>query len=95
MNNKSYNGWTNYETWLVALHIDNDQTLYNQALNLHHKNSFDYSQNLELWFEELIEWADGFKNTLVADLIRSALMEVNWMEIAKHYQETFQEIISE
>ena len=27
----TYNGWANYETWLVALWIDNDQRLYQLA----------------------------------------------------------------
>ena len=27
----SYNGWTNYETWNVALWINNDEGLYNIA----------------------------------------------------------------
>ena len=26
-NENSYQGWNNYETWLVSLHIDNDQSL--------------------------------------------------------------------
>jgi hypothetical protein len=28
---KGYNGWTNYETWNVALYIQNDESLYNAA----------------------------------------------------------------
>jgi len=27
----TYNGWTNYETWNVALYIQNDEGLYNIA----------------------------------------------------------------
>ena len=27
----SYNGWTNYETWNVALWMGNDEGLYNHA----------------------------------------------------------------
>ena len=27
----SYNGWTNYETWAVALWIDNEQATYQTA----------------------------------------------------------------
>jgi hypothetical protein len=25
---EGYNGWVNYETWLLALNVDNDQGLY-------------------------------------------------------------------
>ena len=27
----TYNGWTNYETWNVALWLGNDETMYNFA----------------------------------------------------------------
>lgn len=27
----SYNGWKNYETWNVALWLDNDQGTYNET----------------------------------------------------------------
>ena len=29
---QEYNGWTNYETWNVALWMDNDETSYQYAL---------------------------------------------------------------
>jgi len=31
MTDTEYNGWTNYETWNVALWINNDECLYNLA----------------------------------------------------------------
>ena len=33
-NNTRYNGWTNYETWAVKLHIDNDEGSQRHALEL-------------------------------------------------------------
>jgi hypothetical protein len=32
MADTSYNGWTNYETWNVALYIQNEEPLYRIAL---------------------------------------------------------------
>lgn len=29
--NTEYNGWTNYETWSIALNLGNNETLYNLA----------------------------------------------------------------
>ena len=33
MTNNTYNGWKNYETWNVALWLQNDEGLYNMARN--------------------------------------------------------------
>ena len=33
MQEQEYNGWTNRETWATKLHIDNDQYLYETALD--------------------------------------------------------------
>ena len=34
MSDKRYNGWTNYETWLVALWADNDEPSYRHRQRL-------------------------------------------------------------
>ena len=46
---KTYNGWKNYETWNVALWISNDEVLYNLA-----KECRDYAE-----FREQMEEING------------------------------------
>lgn len=34
MSDKTYNGWTNYETWCIGVWIDNDEPLYRDVKDL-------------------------------------------------------------
>ena len=42
----SYNGWTNYETWNVALWMDNDETSYQYALIA---KAYDHYRNMKVY----------------------------------------------
>lgn len=90
MTKNTYNGYTNYETWAVALHIDNDS--YTQdyfkdcvitALS-DNEGDIDESINcivntLEMWLEENTPEVDG----IYADLLNAAISEVDEYDIAK------------
>ena len=52
--NQTYNGWENYETWNVALWIDNDEGLYNIA-----RRCVDYKQFVENISEFMTQTPDG------------------------------------
>ena len=39
MENEDYNGWTNRETWAVMLHLDNDQALQHDYMELYEQVS--------------------------------------------------------
>jgi len=67
---RGYNGWANYETWNVALWIDNDQGLHEIAQELG-----SYSKLVELLTEELdnhytpdgVPWKDSGINVAEVD----------------------------
>jgi hypothetical protein len=63
MNDKKYNGWKNYETWVTALWIDNDYGSYQYRCELveqikeEHKDDEEEQENclassLKDWIEE-------------------------------------------
>ena len=91
----TYNGWTNYETWLVALHINNDEGSYSyvrdellDALEADDPDSlrYRYASYLADWVSDTLDDDTTYTNTwtrlLTNDLIGAALAEVNWNEIA-------------
>jgi len=89
MDEKGYNGWKNYETWLVALWINNDQGTQEIALDMarqykgmEHEN-YELSHALKDWIEETNPLADNAD--LFADLLNAALSEVDWYEIAESF----------
>ena len=106
MTKKEYNGWFNYETWLVSLWMDNEQgsssywaeiaqDVYNEASA---GDSYESQTRKE---SASCELADRIKSEheeaspevtgLFADLINAALSEVNWYEIAEHLLDEVEE----
>jgi hypothetical protein len=85
---RDHNGWTNYETWMVKLWLDNDAASYATAHALPLLYSLDtgaLAAQLKSLAEDLT-LGDGAAS-LATDLINSALAEVNWQEIARHIDE--------
>ena len=80
----AYNGWTNYETWCVALWINNEPGTYEERRQMAHNASdeYEYSRDLKAWVEELIP---DLGATMAADLLGAALSKVNWQEIAEKW----------
>lgn len=75
-----YNGWSNYETWLTALWLNNDQASYNALEALKAEPGSDYAKAERL--EELTRELYEFEPTgLVADLVNADFGRINWVEI--------------
>jgi hypothetical protein len=100
--NEGYNGWTNYETWVTALWIDNDEGTYHAVRDIagqyigddDPRCPHDLADQLKEWAEELfidpVTEAAGPAG-LHVDLLRSAWSEVDWFEIAGNYLSEMQE----
>jgi hypothetical protein len=91
----TYNGWTNYETWLVKLWMDNDQGSYEywreaarDAWQHPVKNQFIDSRKdrariaLAERLKDDHEEAVSDLKGFAADLMNAALSSVDWDEIA-------------
>ena len=86
MTDKTYNGWSTYETWLVNLWLTNDMQDEDLTASVKEANTtYEAKEILKDYVEELVPF-QGITG-LFADLLRGALSEVNWYEIVKNWRE--------
>ncbi len=83
-------GWENYETWAIKLHIDNEESSYEAWTGRAGELIDDdgdtvagargtLADELKAEHEEAMPELEGF----AADLLNAAFGEVNWYEIAE------------
>jgi len=75
---EEYNGWTNRETWATALHIDNDQSLQEEASE---KISASFLEDMDNEKED--GWQDKGIQSMLKDI--GSLYRVNFREIAENW----------
>jgi hypothetical protein len=94
MTDKTYNGWSNYETWVVKLWMDNDEISYNFWRERVQDHIATYTDREDGWKDEAVNClADEIKDTheadlphvegFAADLLNAAMGEVDWREMAE------------
>jgi len=86
MKRDEYNGWTNYETWLLNLWLDNDEGAC-RRWSCEAEGFRDDAHGLADALREEIEESipEDMHSGFFADLINAGLAEVNWLEIAESY----------
>jgi hypothetical protein len=89
MSDRTYNGWTNYETWAVGMYLDGNYTGEGTYLAVRDlveevapNGKFRVADSLKDWTEGHIE-AEHETSGIVADLVGAALSEVDWEELAE------------
>lgn len=96
-NDTTYNGWTNYETWVVNIWIDNSegkQTRWSKRATELVKEAID-DQSEDIRADAISTLADEIESEhdeampeihgAFSDLLTHALGMVDWREIAEHY----------
>ena len=103
---QTYNGYANYETWLVALWIDNDQYTIDHWVDVakHHYNISEdrkyftkkeeaiisFSDDMKEWYSDSVPDSDKIGG-LFSDLLHAALGSVDWHELAGKYMDQYTE----
>jgi len=104
---KTYNGWTNYETWNVKLWIDNDEGSYNYwrettkevvddatGASIDDELDMDSAKyRLSSMIKDFVEENNPLADNadMYTDLLGAAISEVNWYEIAESMIEDYLE----
>ncbi len=94
----SYNGWSNYETWVVNLWLGNDEGSYStcrsfaqrcfeeavadQVLSRKERACYQLANELK----EMVEDGNPLASeaSVYSDLLNASISEVNWKEIANN-----------
>jgi hypothetical protein len=90
-----YNGWTNWETWVTNLWINEgllDQfEMGEQARYFAETDEESATYDMAGWIREQVEniidelWLNKTSAGIVNDFVGGCLGDVNWMEIASHW----------
>lgn len=81
---QTYNGWSNRETWLASLWLNNDEA--NQSLLAEASKQPGEVCDKAEWLErQLVEALDELEGspTLWTDLLRTAFNRVSWVEVVE------------
>lgn len=92
--NREYHGWENKFTWLVHLHLSNEQSLFLEIAQLvaNEPNNGPAGRLIEMWVRlSITKWMnrfpgrnrshDAYLGLLVWDLLGSALAYTEWIDL--------------
>ena len=85
--NTKYQGFSNRETWSVALWLDNDQELYNHWRRIagESESLSDLAYKLEQWLDSEFDDAScELSHMMMKDMLNTAFTRIDFRELAEH-----------
>lgn len=95
MSAQEYNGWKNYETWLMALNIDNDEGMQRAVLEFVTLNSRVNADSLKDYIEDMIAIeCHGIQMYKIFDSwSEREFANIDWHELFEAYQRDAEDIL--
>ena len=84
MQNETYNGWKNRETWCVGLWW-NECPIESIEADTKEEAIESLAEQLESLFDEIMSEHSIPSNGLLTDLFQGACARIDWREIAEHW----------
>lgn len=84
MTETTYNGWTNYETWLANIWL-NETDFAGELESQRNLTLCDVAQQIESMIEIMTEEAREASRGLAEDLLGAAISAINVNELARAY----------
>jgi hypothetical protein len=91
MCNQRHNGYANYETFAVAMWIDNDELFCTEITQMAEDaieegiESYHFAGQVKAYVENEILGESYPDSGLLADLFNAAWSEIDWYELAEYY----------
>ena len=88
----TYNGWTNYETWLTNLYFDGYGGIFQELASEGVFDDMDeyeiqgyIAEHLETMITDYVDSTVGENSLFITDIINAFLGEIDYGEMASHY----------
>ena len=94
MNDNTYNGWKNRETWCVGLWW-NECPIESVEADTKEEATEALAEQLESLFDDIMDQDEIPSNGLLVDLLQGACAKIDWREIAEHWIEDIEVKLTE
>lgn len=85
VNPDEYQGFTNRETWVISLMVDNTPFLHSEfQVLLLDSTDQEAANDLEVLIRESDFFSDALRAGFLADFVNAGMARVNWLELVQN-----------